>query len=101
MGKRKYATAIPMKVKLKVFERDKRRCIYCHRNNGIPEAHLIRRGQGGLGIEKNVVTLCRKCHEAFDDGDKREEMEQYITDYLEFIYGENWKKEDLIYNKKK
>ena len=92
MGKRKYATAIPMKVKLKVFERDKRRCIYCH---------LIRRGQGGLGIEKNVVTLCRKCHEAFDDGDKREEMEQYITDYLEFIYGENWKKEDLIYNKKK
>ena len=101
MGKRKYDTDIPIKVKEAVFERDKRRCIYCHKNNGIPNAHYIRRSQGGLGIEQNIVTLCPDCHKQYDNGNKREELEEYIGEYLKFKYGQNWSKEKLIYNKKK
>ena len=91
-------TDISPKVKAIVYERDKGKCIICGRP-GIPNAHYKRRSQGGLGIEQNVVTLCLRCHEDFDNGFKREEIENYIHDYLKSIYGTSWCEEDLIYNK--
>ena len=64
-GRRTKALEIPRKVKIAVFERDNERCILCG-SNGLPEAHYIPRSKGGLGIEQNIVTLCRECHRRYD-----------------------------------
>jgi len=97
MSKRSKACAIPPKVKQAVYERDKGQCIVCGAP-GIPNAHYIRRSQGGLGIEKNVVTLCLTCHYRFDSGDKRKELGAVILEYLKSQYL-NWRKADVIYRK--
>lgn len=94
------ATDIPMSVKRKVWARDGERCIYCGRNKAMPNAHYIRRSLGGLGIEKNVVTLCQDCHHNFDNGDEtiREHYKEYIRNYLKSKY-ENWNEQDLIFKR--
>jgi hypothetical protein len=97
-SKRSKACNIPQSVKERVFERDNGRCIICGKP-GIPNAHYIRRSQGGLGIEQNVVTLCLACHNAYDNGFCRESFGTKIHDYLEYKYYPNWKEEDLVYNK--
>jgi 5-methylcytosine-specific restriction endonuclease McrA len=97
-SKRTKATEIPMEVKDRVFERDGGRCIICNRA-GMPNAHYIRRSQGGLGIEQNIVTLCLVCHHSYDNGYGRESIGKKIHDYLEYKYYQNWNEEDLIYNK--
>lgn len=79
------ATAIDRKTKETVYERDKGLCIICHRP-GLPEAHYIRRSQGGLGIPENIVTLCRECHREFDEGRKHSEYKEKIKNYLERFY---------------
>lgn len=84
-SKRAKACEIPMEVKEAVYERDNGRCIICGRP-GIPNAHYIRRSDGGLGIVENVVTLCLTCHARFDNGDKREEYGTIIKDYLDTLY---------------
>ena len=85
MHKQTKATKIPNEVKMTVGKRDNWSCIICHRP-GLPEAHYIRRSQGGLGIEQNIVTLCRICHERYDNGDKRVEYGQRIREYLDKWY---------------
>lgn len=97
-SKRTKACEISQQTKRRVFERDNGRCIICGKA-GIPNAHYIRRSQGGLGIEQNVVTLCMICHNAYDNGFLRERIGQKIHDYLEYKYFPNWKEEDLVYNK--
>lgn len=96
-SKRAKATDIPKEVKEKVYERDGGRCVVC-KKQGIPNAHYIRRSQGGLGIEQNVVTLCTTCHDDFDNGSKRQEIGKIIHDYLQSIY-KDWNEEGLVYNK--
>lgn len=78
-------TAIPIEVKEEVFERDGHCCILCGRP-GLPNAHYIRRSQGGLGIKQNIVTLCPKCHHDYDNGSKRIEYGRDIKDYLDMWY---------------
>mgnify|MGYP002523867916 CR=1 FL=1 len=105
--KRAKATDIPMKVKKAVWDRDEGRCVVCYNSyNVMPNAHILSRAKGGLGIETNVVTLCtnltkNKCHYKFDNGTKeeREEIEKKITRYMKNRYGENWCKEDQKYKK--
>ncbi len=97
-SKRTKACEITKQVKERVFERDGGRCIICGKA-GAPNAHYIRRSQGGLGIEQNVVTLCMICHNSYDNGFGRETIGQKIHDYLEYKYYPNWKEEDLTYNK--
>lgn len=97
-SKRAKLTDIPKSVKEKVFKRDGGRCVVCH-NPGIPNAHFKRRSQGGLGIEQNVVTLCNDCHEDFDSGFYREQIETIIREYLKSVYGTSWNESDLVYNK--
>lgn len=80
-------TRIPERVKRKVYARDGGRCIVCGAP-GLPNAHYIRRSQGGLGIEENVVTLCLKCHNDFDNGNHRREIGAWISEYLEKFYPE-------------
>lgn len=67
--KRARALQIPTKVKKSVYDRDSGLCVVCGQR-GFPDAHYIPRSKGGLGIEENIVTLCRGCHERFDHGDQ-------------------------------
>lgn len=96
-SKRTKLTDIPPKVKQAVYIRDKGLCIICGKQ-GIPNAHYIRRSQGGLGIEQNIVTLCQKCHHDYDNGQYRQMYGEIIRDYLQSIY-KDWNADDLIYDK--
>ena len=89
-SKRAKATAISQKVKKAVWERDNHLCIICGSPNAFPEAHVISRQNGGLGVEKNIVTLCRRCHFKYDSGTNLERitMRNDIREYLEGIYGD-------------
>lgn len=105
-SKRAKATDIPYFVKEKVWERDKGMCVVCgNRLNVMPNAHILSRAHGGLGIETNVVTLCtnftpNKCHYKFDNGTKeeREELLKIITRYMKSKY-DNWNIKDQQYKK--
>lgn len=97
-SKRTKLTDISPKIKEIVYIRDKGLCVVCGKQ-GIPNAHYIRRSQGGLGIEQNIVTLCTECHHNFDNGFYREQIGAVIREYLKSIYGLNWNEKDLIYNK--
>lgn len=99
MHKMTKATAIPKRVKDAVFERDKGRCIICGSVYAQPNAHVVRRSQGGMGVEKNIVTLCYRCHKALDEGKQREEFNDAVEQYLKHFYPD-WSREDMIYRKR-
>lgn len=106
-SKRAKATDITQQVKLEVWERDKGRCVYCGNTyNVMPNAHIVPRSKGGMGIVTNVVTLCtnlteNRCHHYYDNGTKeqREKIDAKIVAYMKQKYGEDWCKEDQIYKK--
>ena len=89
-SKRAKALDIPPEVKEKVWWRDSRQCVYCGRYGAyvFPDAHYIPRSKGGLGIEENVLTLCRMCHDRYDNGDilERLTMKLRFKEYLSIIY---------------
>lgn len=97
MASRKRFTAIPKAVKEKVYERDGGRCIFCGRP-GLPEAHYVSRARGGLGVERNILTLCRPCHDAMDNGKYIKAFRAEAKAYLMKQY-EDWNEEELIYRK--
>ena len=100
MHKRAKACDISQEVKVRVWERDKGCCIICGSPAAAPNAHYIRRSQGGLGIEQNVVTLCTGCHNEFDNGSGKysEAIKKAVRDYLQGQYND-WSEKDLIYDK--
>ena len=87
-------TDISQKVKNAVWERDNRRCVVCGTIYAMPNAHIIRRSHGGLGIEENIVTLCQECHRKFDEGRNHEHeiVKEKIHRYMKRLYP-NLKKE--------
>lgn len=101
-SKRAKACAIPTRVKKRVAERDSVDgwpcCVLCGSNRALPEAHFIPRSQGGLGIEENILTLCRPCHYEFDNGDAetRARLKERARIYLRSKYPE-WDEEALVY----
>lgn len=97
MHKRTKALDISRKVKSIVWERDLHCCIICGAP-GAPNAHYISRGQSGLGIPENVVTLCQTCHRAYDQTAQRETLKNTIAAYLRSKY-ENWDDMRLTYQK--
>lgn len=112
MHKETLSTAIPVQVKAAVAQRDcangPATCIICGRPGG-PHCHVVRRSQGGKGVEENIVSLCGACHYAFDEGigmkrleplgfHSRQDIEDYIVDYLKGIYP-GWSKERVTYHK--
>ena len=99
MSKRSKACDISAKTKQIVWTRDKHRCILCGSRYASPNAHFIRRSQGGLGIPENIVTLCLKCHNDYDNGNKRIEYYYQIEWYLKNLYGSEWNVSKLIYKK--
>ena len=86
-------------VKSAVWRRDGGLCVWCKRR-GIPEAHYISRHDSGLGVEENILTLCRECHEKFDRGtpEERERMGEYFHAYLTACYPD-WDESKLIYRR--
>ena len=97
-SKRAKACDISKSVKDRVWERDNHRCIICGSNQAMPNSHFIRRSQGGLGIEENVVTMCMRCHMMYDQGSDRRAIEAYTENYLKNLYP-GWNREMLIYKK--
>lgn len=97
MHKRTRACAISKKTKLRVYERDKGRCIFCGAP-GLPEAHYIPRSHGGLGIEQNILTACRPCHDKMDNSTDRQQMLQVAADHLKRLYPD-WNEQSLVYDK--
>lgn len=101
-SRRAKALSISQKVKRAVAERDEIDgypcCIFCHNNRALPEAHFIPRSKGGLGIEENILTVCRPCHNLLDNGDRetRDRMKEVARDYLKSKYND-WKEEKLYY----
>lgn len=96
--KRAKACDISKKVKDIVWERDNHQCIICGNRQAMPNSHFIRRSQGGLGIEENVVTMCMRCHRMYDQGEDRRAIEAFTENYLKNLYPE-WSREKLIYKK--
>lgn len=86
-------------VKQAVYARDRGLCVWCGKP-GLPEAHYIGRFSSGMGVEQNILTLCRECHEKYDRGPRemRERMEQYFAEYLKACYP-GWNESDLIYRR--
>ena len=97
-SKRAKACDITKKVKDIVWERDGHRCIICGDPHAMPNSHFIRRSQGGLGIEENIVTMCQRCHRMYDQGIERRVIETYTENYLRSKYP-NWDRSKLIYKK--
>jgi 5-methylcytosine-specific restriction endonuclease McrA len=48
-----------------ILERDDHKCVSCHRSTMIESIphHVIFKSQGGEGIKRNGVTICRYCHD--------------------------------------
>lgn len=97
MHKRTKACSIKAAVKKRVEERDGHCCIFCGKR-GRGEAHVISRAQGGLGIEQNLVTTCRECHEALDNTLSRPVMLEIAKQHLKAFYPE-WSVDAVIYKK--
>lgn len=100
MSKRSKACEISQATKKKVWKRDNERCIIC--GKWVPvscaNAHYIKRSQGGLGIEQNIVTMCPECHYKEDFGQDTKLYEYKIKTYLKRKY-KDWKEENLYYKK--
>lgn len=99
-SKRARALAISKQVKLIVWERDGKRCIFCHCPIpwNLANSHFVKRSHGGLGIPENVFCACLDCHHNFDDTINREWMLPIAKKYLMSKY-ENWNEDELIYRK--
>lgn len=78
-------------------KRDNYSCIFCGKP-GRGEAHFINRSQGGLGIEQNIVTVCRYCHNQMDNGQATKLYRDKAEQYLKSKYPE-WDKSALVYKK--
>lgn len=94
------ATAIPASVKRIVWQRDGKQCIRCHRYAPMAWAcaHVVRRSQGGMGVEENIVTLCPTCHREADEGRDAKEIQTQIQDYISRRYA-GWSREAVTYRK--
>lgn len=100
MHRRTRALDIPLPVKKAVWERDGHRCVLCGSPDAAPNAHYISRARGGLGVPENVVTLCRECHDRYDNGAGGKELRPLIAAYLRERYPE-WREDELRYVKGK
>ena len=112
MHRQTIATSIQTKVKAAVALRDSAHgpatCIICGDPGG-PHCHIVRRSQGGMGIEQNIVTLCGPCHYALDEGlflnrlkplglHSQQDVRAYVIRYIKGFYPD-WTEEKVRYHK--
>lgn len=100
MRKETKATAIPRSVKMAVWLRDRGECVLCGTLLPVTcaNAHIVRRSQGGRGIEKNIVTLCPTCHRETDEGRFAKINQQNLRTYIREFYPD-WTEEQVKYHK--
>ena len=92
-------TAIQKDVKKAVYDRDGGRCVLCGKTyHAEPNAHIVARSQGGLGIEQNIVTLCDACHFRYDQTAERHVLRVQLEQYIRGFYPE-WTENDVTYHK--
>ena len=70
-------TAIPPRVKLRVFDRQEGRCAHCQNKLGVAGSrveydHALALTNGGENRETNLQALCQPCHGAKTKGDVAE-----------------------------
>lgn len=107
-AKRTKALEIPLEVKKAVADRDSIDgwvcCVFCGKPTpptnqlAFSNAHYISRGQGGLGVEENILSLCWECHLKYDQSTDRPKMKAFFKDYLKTKYPD-WDEEKLVYKK--
>lgn len=90
------ATRISKEVALEVWKRDKQKCIVCGSYKAVPNSHVVRRSQGGMGMVENVVSHCLECHILYDSYDK--EVREVTMDYIYSLYPD-WSREKVTYSK--
>jgi 5-methylcytosine-specific restriction endonuclease McrA len=104
MTKRTKALNATPKVRELVYERDSYDgypyCPICGKPGRHDIAHYIAKSQSGLAVPKNLINLCRECHELFDHGrpEERRVKKAKIATYLQSIYP-NWNESELKYRK--
>lgn len=102
MHKMTKETSIHPDVKREVAERDSIDgyccCIFCGSPNAAPNAHIIRRSQGGKGVKENIVSACSRCHYKFDESSKRDEMFDFAVKYIKQFYPD-WTVESVTYSR--
>lgn len=92
------ALAISIDTYNAVYERDNG-CVLCQRL-GVPKNyvnllechHFVPRSKLGMGIEENLVMLCKIHH--MQETKYRSELEQYMKEHYD-----NWNKDNLVYKK--
>lgn len=112
MHRQTKSTSIPTSVKAAVALRDSvhgpATCIICGAPGG-PHCHIVRRSQGGMGVEQNIVTLCGPCHYALDEGlylnrlkplnlNSQQDVRDYVISYIKGFYPD-WTEESVKYKK--
>ena len=90
-------TRIPKAVKETVWKRDGA-CVICGRNDGQPNAHIVPRSHGGLGIVENIVTMCPRCHYRYDNTAERHALRAQLEEYIKGFYP-GWTEENVTYHK--
>lgn len=86
------------------MKRDGECCVLCRLKTGqrngykLQCAHYISRGQGGMGIEQNLVMLCPNCHRRTDQTNERDGNLNMIAGYLRTKYP-GWDDIAKTYNK--
>ena len=56
-----------------VFARDKNRCIRCNGKGELELHHVIPRDWGGSDLPRNLVVMCRNCHDAAEAETERKQ----------------------------
>jgi len=73
-------------------------CIFGHPSRNLDMAHYIPRSQSGLGIEENIIGLCRDCHRRLDHTGERQILLRLCKEYLQSKYPD-WNEENLKYRR--
>ena len=104
-NERTKAVGISALVRAVVYSRDSWEgatcCALCGSPRMLSIAHYIARSQSGKGIEQNLITLCLSCHATLDQGypEARKAMRRRAKEYLQHVYGDSWREEELRYRR--
>jgi 5-methylcytosine-specific restriction endonuclease McrA len=74
----------------KVLWRDKYECRHCKSKNELQVHHIIHRSKGGTNTMKNLITLCKTCHENIHRGKLRINYKPPTFKYPQHLMQGKW-----------